>query len=234
MSSKERRLRHHYLKSINLEKASIASNDAFSKRLQYLYEPYGFQLEASTNTRLFNLWKGLVKGPKTFPTTTSEVERLEASLELPLDLSYADVFCGKGTIAKALPQLKFLCNDIQKKYKCEFSFDVFDPSKWPKQFKRVDAFISSPPFELLDIALVDLYNRCSKFVAIHCAGDFASNATPYRTAFFTKLQKQRKAALVYGLPNVNGRRCCWVIACKQPSYMRKLLKSTSSISTFIA
>lgn len=229
--STHKHMRHYYLRHVYLTKSN-EGKEAFGKRMNYLFEPYGYVFEAYTITRLYNLWKGVTKAPKTIQTIDAEVVRLEECFKLPPELTYVDIFCGKASIAKSLPHLRFLNNDLKPSLNPDFSFDAFNPAHWVKELKKVDAFVTSPPFELLDVALADLYGRCSKFIALHTSGDFVSNANPYRAAFFAKMQQEGKAALIYGLPNINGRRCAWVVVFKCARYMKSLLKSNKHVKTF--
>ena len=232
-ASNERRLKNYYLKHVILKRdGSEGDVEKFAKRLYYLYNQR-FHFDSKTITRLYNLWARLGSRPVTHKTEQVEVERLLECLTLPASYVYGDFFYGSGAIPKSLPSLTFITNDIKTKCNTMYHFDVLNPGMWPAGVE-IDAFVVSPPWELLDVILVDLFVRCKVFVAAHVAGDFTSNATPFRRQFLAGLQEKGCAAFVYGLPLVaDRRRASWVVCCKCARKLKKLLTSNKCVYTFV-
>ena len=234
LGTSERRLKHYYLRKVcfNFRTRSAQANKIlFLKRVEYLYSPYCDinAFEKGRLTALFNEYRQLLAKPKTHATGVTEVERLVQCVELPAVFSYADPFAGTRAIPNYLNQLSFASNDV----KDEAGFDALSPGSWPVAFHNIDCYITSPPFAMLDVIVPDLYNRCKKLVCIHTSGDFVSNAPLYRQSFVGKLQSEGKVALVFGLENIIGRRCSWLLLFKCAKLRKKLLNTSCSfITTF--
>lgn len=247
-SSSERRRRHFYLRRVvfsngNKEKHVKGYKPLFDARIKfsthvdYLYSYYLFPpssgVDQGRKTRLFNLYKELVKKPVTIKTASCEIARLCECVDLPQGYTYGDPFAGSMAIPNTLQHLGVISNDIKKTSPTTHTFDAICPGAWPEAMSALDVYITSPPYEVLDVCVPALFNRCKAFVVLHVPGDWLSNAPPYRRAMLSKLQSQGKVGVVYGLENINGRRCAWLVLAKQARVLSRILKRSKSTSGFI-
>lgn len=247
VSSSQRKRRHFYMRHVQFSKGSKFEHATgyrplfddrlkFFTHLEYLYSEYCAPcdfVDKGRKTRLFNLYKESVTKPTTFKTASCEIERMCECVELPVGYSYGDPFAGSMTIPRTLQHLNIISNDIKKGSATTYHFDAVCPGAWPKAMRSLDVYISSPPYELLDVCVPALYERCKKLVILHVPGDWLSNAPPYRRAFISKLQSQHKAALVLGLENINGRRCAWLLLSKNAGVLSRVIKKNKLISGFV-
>lgn len=239
MEAKDKSNKHYYTRKVILNhklRGVLETKQAFQRKLELLYTPVFVGFKPSRVTNLFNHYLGLRAKPYTTPTHEVEVQRLIACVQLPSQSTYCDVFAGTCGIRNALSKhlgIHVTTNDISQRFNTDYHFDAISPGSWPKALSNVDVMVTSPPYELLDIIVPDLYGRCKQLTALHVSGDFISNAPKYRQSFIGKLQHEDKVALVYGLENCNGRRCAWLLLFKTAKLKKRLCKQVSTISTYL-
>lgn len=180
------------------------------------------------SNQMVTLHRACTENPRTFVTTAEEVARLFEVVQIPRGWRCADVFAGTNGIAKhSEGGASWVTNDISTSHETGFHFDALNPAQWPFELiGRIDAFVCSPPFEMLDLVLPDLLARAKKMLILHVPGDFLSNAPEYRRAFIGRLEK--RVLVVAGLPKSNTRRCIWVVIVKNKRLWTSVLKTSAS------
>jgi hypothetical protein len=194
---------------------------------------FGYPVSARMASRLRTYWIRALQNPVTFATTPAEVTPLTTLLDwnqlclLKPCPVIMDPCAGNLAIAKTLreelPLIAargcLLNNDVDTSHPTEFHFDCIDPEQWQVVPWDVDAFVCSPPFDLIDCLWPYLVLKAKIFTALHVPGDYISNGPQWRRSFWAHLQQEGRAVEIRGLPRVKGRgtrRCSWIIVFASP------------------
>jgi hypothetical protein len=155
--------------------------------------------------------------PECVVTLPGEVERLLQCVSLPLCGTIWDPFCGTGTITAVLRAkgMEVVDNDICSHRPAGSHYDALQPSFYlaaAKHRRGVGAFVTSPPFAALDIALPLLVAAGAAVACVHAPGHYLTSGVAPRFAYMRGLQQQGRLHVVMDLPRGPlGRRCIWLL-----------------------
>ena len=93
-----------------------------------------------------------------------------------------------------------------------------------KHKRGVGAFVTSPPFMALDIALPLLVAAGAVVACIHALGHYLTSGVAPRFAYLRGLQRQGRLHVVMDLPRGPiGRRCIWLLVFSSNAQRQRLL-----------
>lgn len=167
--------------------------------------------------------------PQRVPTMTAEVDELFEVVDLARVGTVVDVFSGTGAVKKVFWKYghSVISNDCDEGLQADYHLDALQPSSYRsiQQRQPIDVVVMSPIFAVLDLALPLADNYARMAVCCHVPGHYLTCAPEPRMAWFRELQRQRRVAMVMGLPRgPMGRRCMWLILFKTEATMTLLLK----------
>jgi hypothetical protein len=86
-------------------------------------------------------------------------------------------------------------------------------------------FITSPPFDLLDIAAPLLTEFAHVVSCIHVPGHWISNPRVARQLWLSQLAAQDRLHIIMGLPRgPSNRKCAWVLIFSSAQMKKQLLR----------
>jgi hypothetical protein len=206
----------------------LQTSTGFKQALQHLMPGY---LAPKDYTRLSKTVSKIYQyaANKLIPMDQGHVPLLDAEL-LPLlhavDFSscstFYDPFAGTGIISKVMSTAGYqvLQNDINPRYGHALAADALQPFHYqvPTQ-----VLISSPPFDLLDIAAPLLAEFAHVVACIHVPGHWISNPRVARQHWLSQLAAQDRLHVIMGLPRgPSHRKCAWVLVFSS-AYMKNHL-----------
>jgi len=112
-------------------------------------------------------------------------------------------------------------NDIAPQSSVHYQYDALSRINW-ECMGDFDYVVTSPPFEVLDLAIPLLLEHTRFAAFVHVPGDYPANSR-YRTQVLTALSYSLR--VVYGLPMVPGRPirpCIWLCIFKTRTAERAL------------
>lgn len=225
-------------KSYLLNSCNIKSKAVFCERMVHLFPSVPPTQDYCTS--LWTKYQGLLHNPITIPTTKEEVQCLLHFLNIAKGDTmqvFIDPCSGTCTINSTVREVlgvdgfSYIDKDIKT------GFDAVNPLDWRTHIQTQNAtkhFISSPPWQLMDLFLADLYRRCDKdgFVALHTASDYSVNTPAHRQHFNHELESKQLLTRVVGLPLVGGRRrAVWVVLFKTKATRDKVWKGVGDVAT---
>lgn len=183
--------------------------------LQRLWGPvwHGRTAE-SASTRLFRSYVRCTAlgGATCFATRRREVRRLVARVDLSRSLVVVDPFCGSNTIATELRSalgLDVVANDIRSE--CGTTHcDAASPPYYAALGDTVDAIVTSPPFELLDLVLHQIVRAARKVACVHAPIGYMEG-TDARWRFFKRLHRESRLYVSAAMCNARQRYCVWLV-----------------------
>jgi hypothetical protein len=165
------------------------------------------------------------------PANQGHVPMIDAEL-LPLlravDFSgcstFYDPYAGTGTISRFLNSegYQVVQNDINPSYGHALAADALQPMHYqvPTQ-----VFVTSPPFDLLDVAAPLLAEFAQVVACVHVPGHWISNPRVARQLWLSQLAAQDRLHIIMGLPRgPSHRKCAWVLIFSSAYMKRQLLK----------
>ena len=164
------------------------------------------------------------------PTDPAEVESLLGAVDFTGVGSFFDPFAGSGTIARVFQAHGFEVsqNDICSFWGHTHQVDALQPYAYAYQASQV--LVSSPPFELLDLAVPLLVAAAGVVACVHVPGHWLTNARVPRQHWLQELARQGRMHVVFGLPRgPAGRRCAWVLIFRSAGLKQQLLVEQPSL-----
>ena len=164
------------------------------------------------------------------PTDSAEVEPLLGAVDFTGVGSFFDPFAGSGTIARVFQAHGFEVsqNDICSFWGHTHQVDALQPYAYAYQASQV--LVSSPPFELLDLAVPLLVAAAGVVACVHVPGHWLTNARVPRQRWLQELARQGRMHVVFGLPRgPAGRRCAWVLIFRSAGLKQQLLVEQPSL-----
>ena len=176
--------------------------------------------------------------PECVVTLPGEVERLLQCVSLGLCGTIWDPFCGTGTIATVLRSkgMEVVDNDICVHRPAGSHYDALQPAFYVAAGQHgqhgqhghtgsgVGAFVTSPPFMALDVALPLLVAAGAAVACIHAPGHYLTSGVAPRFAYLRGLQRQGRLHVVMDLPRGPiGRRCIWLLVFSSNAQRQRLL-----------
>jgi hypothetical protein len=159
------------------------------------------------------------------PTDPAEVTALLEALDFTGCSSFLDPFAGSGTIASVFGTQGYQVtqNDIDPFWRHATRADALQPLFYNYQPPQV--VVTSPPFELLDIALPLLAEKAKLLACVHVPGHWLTNARVPRQHWIAQLQAQGRLLVLLGLPRgPTHQRCLWVVVGREAGIIRQLSK----------
>ena len=150
-------------------------------------------------------------GCRFVPTDPLEVKALLSAINFAGCATFYDPFAGSGTIAKEFNTAGYSVreNDVNPAWGHPTTADALQPHSYQLPY---DVIVTSPPFEVLDIAVPLLATKAAVAACIHVPGHWISNPRVARQLWLQKLAQQGRVHIVMGIPRGAGNtRCAWVI-----------------------
>lgn len=188
-------------------------------------------------TKLFNTyWRMRAKPLQCHATTAPEIAELLHHLDLSSVKSLLDPFCGSYAIGDGIrdalhPDARVFNNDLRAE--CCRSGTTHEDALLPPFYARFarehgapDAVVTSPPFAVTDLVLVQLLQSAGKVVALHALDSY--RGALHRQAYFKPLNAQGRIHVIEGMRNVSddgsSRRCSWIIVFRTPEDVTCMLR----------
>lgn len=165
-------------------------------------------------------------GCRFVPTDPMEVKALLSAINFAGCATFYDPFAGSGTVAKEFANAGYKVreNDVNPAWGHTTAADALQPYSYQLQY---DIIVTSPPFEVLDIAVPLLATKASVAACVHVPGHWVSNPRVARQLWLQKLAQQGRMHIIMGIPRGAGStRCAWIVIA--PSAL-KLKTLTASI-----
>jgi site-specific DNA-cytosine methylase/transposase InsO family protein len=156
------------------------------------------------------------------PTTHEEVKALLAMLDFSRCGVIVDPWAGTKVVAEEFAKNghAVISNDLSGAHHCELQEDALQPAFYrglAQKHGRVDAFVFSPWFSFLDMAVPLAVLHAARVVCVHVPGHYITSPHPARLAWLRELQLRRRLRIVAGLPRgPTGRRCLWLCIFASP------------------
>jgi hypothetical protein len=176
--------------------------------------------------------KGSAPGRGFVPTDPAEIHTLLNATNMTCCTSFYDPFAGSGTIAEEFNKAGYRVrqNDLNIDWGCATAADALQPHSYQLPY---DIIVTSPPFEVLDIAVPLLAANANVAACVHVPGHWIANPRAARQHWLQQLAAQGRLHIIMGLPRGAGhRRCAWLIVASSPVTLRHLLINATTPLTF--
>jgi hypothetical protein len=155
--------------------------------------------------------QGMLPGPGYVPTLQQEVQVLLNALDFSACSSFHDPFAGSGAIATTFAKAGYQVtqNDLNPLWSCATAADALQPGYYliPHQ-----VIITSPPFDVLDIAVPLAAMYAGVAACIHVPGHWVTNPRVPRQLWLQHLYDQGRVHTIMGLPRgPMHKRCVWLV-----------------------
>ena len=163
-------------------------------------------------------------GPGFVPTAAEEVSVLLRELDFSGCSKFLDPFAGSGTIAKQFASAGFEVqqNDISLYWQHSTAMDALQPSFYDSVAPQV--IVSSPRFDLLDLATPLLAAKAGAVACIHVPGHWVSSPRVAMQQWLQQLAAEGRLHIIMGLPRgPAGRKCAWVLVFAAASVKQQIL-----------
>jgi hypothetical protein len=168
--------------------------------------------------------QGLLPGTNFIRTDLSEVVPLLAAVDFSTCQGFYDPFAGSGGIATAFATEGYAVvqNDLNTHWGHSTCADALQPGHY---IQPPHVIVTSPPFDVLDIA-VPLAARYAGVVAcIHVPGHWIGGPRDARQDWLKQLAAEGRLHTILGLPRGDShRRCAWVIIFSSAAKRQELLR----------
>jgi hypothetical protein len=165
-----------------------------------------------------------VPGMGFVPMTTAEVLPLLESTDFSCCSSFYDPFAGSGTIAQAFASAGFKVtqNDLNPFWEQPTMADALQPGNY---MLSPQVIVTSPPFEVLDLAVPILAAKATVVACVHVPGHWLSNPRAARQRWLQQLAVQQRLHIIMGLERgPSHRRCAWILVFSSAAKRAQLLK----------
>ena len=159
------------------------------------------------------------------PTETAELEVLLQSVDFSGCSTFYDPYAGSGTVARALGVAGFSVtqNDVDQSWGHANATDALQPGNY---MLSPQVIVTSPPFELLDLAAPLAARMAGVVACIHVPGHWISNPRVARQQWLQELAVQGRVHVVMGLPRgAIQRRCAWLLVFASSCKKRLMLQT---------
>ena len=140
-----------------------------------------------------------------------EIEPLLATVDFSGCNSFHDPFAGSGTISQVFGSAGYtvINNDLNPFWGAATSADALQPGNYLLPFQII---VTSPPFELLDLAVPLLALRAVIAACVHVPGHWLSNPRAARQAWLSHIASAGRMHVIMGLERgPSHKRCAWLI-----------------------
>jgi hypothetical protein len=189
-------------------------------------------------TRLYNCMPGrknfvqlTTGGPERVLTTPAEYDVLLRYTDLSQVRCAWDPWCGTGSTAHRLREhahsahVHTILSDVDPSVAADHYGDALDPRFLhgiQEIYRRVDVFVTSPWFTMLDLTIPLMTSIATTAVFCHIPGHYLTNMPLARQAWF-----RANAARIHILSNLPvgpyGRRCAWLCWFRTAADMARVL-----------
>ena len=138
--------------------------------------------------------------------------------------SFYDPFAGSGTIAQAFASAGFKVtqNDLNPFWEQPTMADALQPGNY---MLSPQVIVTSPPFEVLDLAVPILAAKAAVVACVHVPGHWLSNPRAARQRWLQQLAVQQRLHTIMGLERgPSHRRCAWILIFSSAARRAQLLK----------
>ena len=158
------------------------------------------------------------------PMDPAEVQPLLNSVDFSGCNSVFDPYAGSGTVSRVFAQAGYTVrsNDINPLWGHCSQADALQPGSYMPVSQVI---VTSPPFDLLDLAAPLAAAQAGMAACVHVPGHWISNPRPARQQWLQQLAVQNRLHIIMGLPRgPSNRRCAWVIVASSANKLALLLR----------
>jgi len=162
------------------------------------------------------------------PTDPAEIQVLLDTINFGGCSSFYDPYAGSGTISRVFAQAGFrvVQNDIDASWGHANASDALQPGNYAQDLQVI---VTSPPFDLLDLAAPIAANAVGVVACIHVPGHWLSNPRVARQKWLQDLAASNRVHVVMGLPRgAMHKRCAWLLIFSSSCKRRQLLRCTDA------
>ena len=166
------------------------------------------------------------------PTAPEEVELLRQAVDFSKCSGFFDPFVGSGSIAQCLSTAghTVLQNDLNPYWQHPSAVDALQPYNYDWVSSQV--IVTSPPFEVLDVAAPLIALKAGAVACIHVPGHWLSSPSGARQTWLQQLAAEGRLHVIMGLPRgLAGRKCAWVLVFGTACIKHQLLTVVSDDMT---
>jgi hypothetical protein len=177
---------------------------------------------AKDATRLSNIVRGALQhsrlppqqqgpGMGYVPMTLGEVQPLLEGVDFSGCSSFYDPFSGAGTISRVFGSAGFRVrqNDMNPFWGAATAADALQPGSYLLPYQIL---VTSPPFEVLDLAVPLLAAKAGVAACVHVPGHWLSNPRAARQQWLQQMAAAGRLHIIMGLERgPSHRRCAWVV-----------------------
>jgi hypothetical protein len=158
------------------------------------------------------------------PTAPEEIVVLLQAVDFSKCSGFFDPFAGSGSIAHVFSKVghKVLQNDLNVFWQHPSAVDALQPYSYDWASSQV--IVTSPPFDVLDIAAPLIALKAGAVACIHVPGHWLSSPRVARQRWLQQLAADGRLHVIMGLPRgMAGRKCAWVLVFRTAYIKHQLL-----------
>jgi hypothetical protein len=158
------------------------------------------------------------------PTAPEEILVLLQAVDFSKCSRFFDPFAGSGSIAHVFGKVghKVLQNDLNVFWQHPSAVDALQPYSYDWASSQV--IVTSPPFDVLDIAAPLIAVKAGAVACIHVPGHWLSSPRVARQRWLQQLAADGRLHVIMGLPRgAAGRKCAWVLVFRTAYIKHQLL-----------
>jgi hypothetical protein len=163
------------------------------------------------------------------PTDPAEVACLLNAVDFSGMSELFDPFAGSGGIAAAFAKAGYTVrqNDYDPFWQHPTRVDALQPANYGSIVYQ--AIITSPPFEVLDVAVPLVASKAAVVACVHVPGHWLSCPTAPRQRWLEALAAADRLHILLGLPRgAAGRTCAWTLIFASPTFKQQLLNNAAT------
>jgi hypothetical protein len=156
--------------------------------------------------------------------TAGEVHPLLAAVDFSGCSSFFDPFSGSGTISQVFQAAGHTVtnNDLNPFWGAATAADALQPSCYLLPFQII---VTSPPFDLLDIAVPLLAAKAAVAACVHVPGHWLANPRAARQQWLSFMAAADRVHVIMGLERgPSHKRCAWLLIFSSASMKHTLMQ----------
>jgi hypothetical protein len=164
------------------------------------------------------------------PMTPGEVQPLLEGVDFSGCSSFFDPFSGAGTISRVFLASGYRVrnNDLNPFWGAATAADALQPGSYLLPYQIL---VTSPPFDLLDLAVPLLAAKAGVAACVHVPGHWLSNPRAARQQWLQQLAAANRLHIIMGLERgPSHRRCAWVIIFASAQARARLLRPGATLT----
>jgi len=155
--------------------------------------------------------------------TAGEVHPLLAAVDFSGCSSFFDPFSGSGTISQVFQAAGYTVtnNDLNPFWGAATAADALQPNCYLLPFQ---VLVTSPPFDLLDIAVPLLAAKAAVAACVHVPGHWLANPRAARQQWLSRMAAAGRVHIIMGLERgPSHKRCAWLLIFATTSLKQQLM-----------